>query len=59
MRTITEVRNIKDYEKISKERLINSINELKPAKENDFNDARIEKIKIDFNKLRDKLSKPK
>ena len=59
MRTITEVRNIKDYERISKERLINSINELKPAKENDFNDARIEKIKIDFNKLRDKLSKPK
>ena len=59
MRTITEVKNIKDYERISKERLINSINELKPAKENDFNDARIEKIKIDFNKLRDKLSKPK
>ena len=59
MRTITEVRNIKDYERISKERLINSINELKPAKENDFNDARIEKIKIYFNKLRDKLSKPK
>ena len=59
MRTITEVRNIKDYERISKERLISSINELKPAKENDFNDARIEKIKIDFNKLRDKLSKPK
>ena len=59
MRTITEVRNIKDYERISKERLISSINELKPAKENDFNDARIEKIKIDFNELRDKLSKPK
>ena len=53
------MRNIKDYERISKERLISSINELKPAKENDFNDARIEKIKIDFNKLRDKLSKPK
>ena len=62
MRTITEVRNIKDYERISKERLISSINELKPAKENDFNDARIEKIKIDFNTWRiylDKLSKPK
>ena len=62
LRTIAEVRNIKYYEWITKERLISSINESKPVKEKNFNDARIEKIKIDFNTWRiylDKLSKPK
>ena len=42
---------------MSEERLINSINELEPLKESeknfDFDNARIEKIKKDLNKLRD------
>ena len=46
-------------ESISKEKLISSINESKPVKEKNFNDARIKKIKKDFNELRDRLSKPK
>ena len=41
------------------ERLISSINESKPVKEKNSNDARIGKIKKDFNRLRDRLSKPK
>ena len=45
-------------ESISKEKLISSINESKPVKEKNFDDARIKKIKKDFNELRD-LSKPK
>ena len=35
------------------------MNQWKKKKENNFDDSRIEKIKIDFNELRDKLSKPK
>ena len=42
---------------MSEERLINSINELESLKESeknfDFDNARIEKIKKDLNKLRD------
>ena len=44
---------------MSKDRLISSINESKPVIEQNFDDARIEKIKKDFNELRDKLFKPK
>ena len=56
LRTIAEMKNIKGYERMSKERLISSVNESKRVKEKNFNDARIEKIKIDFNKLSDFLS---
>ena len=46
---------------MSEERLISSINESEPVKEseNNFDDARKEKIKKDFNKMKDRLSKPK
>ena len=46
---------------MSEERLISSINESEPVKksEKNFDDARIEKTKKDFNKLKDRLSKPK
>ena len=46
---------------MSEKRLISSINESEPVKEseNHFDDARIEKMKKNFNKLRDRLSKPK
>ena len=46
---------------MSKERLINSLNESEPVKESEknFDDARIKKIKKDLNELRDTLSKRK
>ena len=44
---------------MSEDGLINFINESKPVKENNFDGAGIGKIKKDFNKLRDILSKPK
>ena len=59
MKTIAEMRDIRGYENMSKERLIRSINESKPVKEEHFDDARIKKIKIYINELIDTLSKPK
>ena len=50
---------IKGYKSMSEERLISSINESVKESENNFDDARIEKIKKDFNELRDKLFKRK
>ena len=46
---------------MSEERLLSVLNELESVKESgrNFDDAKIEKIKKDFNKLRDRLSKPK
>ena len=46
---------------MSKDRLLSAINESEPVKEyeKNFDDARIEKIKKYFNKLRDRFSKPK
>ena len=54
LKTIAEMRDIGGYESMSKERLISS-----NVKEKNFNDARIEKIKKDFNELRDGPSKQK
>ena len=59
LKQITKLRGIKDYKSMSKERLISSINESKTVKENNFNGARTEKIRKDFNELRDRLSNPK
>ena len=52
---------IKDYKSMYEERLLSVLNESKLVKENgkNFDDARIGKIKKDFNKLRDRLSKSK
>ena len=52
---------MKGYKSMSKERLLIILNELEKVKEseNNFYNARIEKIKKYFNKLRDRLSKPK
>ena len=46
---------------MSEERLLSVLNELESVKESgqNFDDAKIEKIKKDFNKLRDRLSKLK
>ena len=47
------------YEIMSQERLVSSINESKPVKEKNFDDARIEKVINQFNELRDRLFKLK
>ena len=46
---------------MSEERLLSVLNESESVKEcgKNFDDASIEKIKKDFNKLRDRLFKPK
>ena len=53
LRTRAKIKGIRDYESMTEERLISSIN--KSAKKS----ARIEKIKKYFNQLRGRLSKPK
>ena len=55
------MRCIKGYKCVTEKRSISSINEWEPVKESEnyFDDARIEKMKKNFNKLRDRLSKPK
>ena len=61
LKAIAEIRGIRGYESMSEERLLSSLNESESVKESDknFDDASIEKIKKEFNKLRDRLSKPK
>ena len=61
LETIAKIRGIKGYRSMSEERLLSVLNESESAKESEKNidDARIEKIKKDFNKLRERLSKPK
>ena len=61
LKAIAEIRGIRSYESMSEERLLSSLNESESVKESDknFDDGSIEKIKKEFNKLRDRLSKPK
>ena len=61
LNAIAKIRGIKGYKSMSEERLLNSLNELESMKESEinFDDARIETIKNDFSKLRDRLYKPK
>ena len=61
LKAIAEIRGIRGYESMSEERLLSSLNESESVKESDknFDDRSIEKIKKEFNKLRDRLSKPK
>ena len=61
LKTIAEIRRIKCYKSIPEVRLLSALNELESVKEfeRNFDDARIEKIRKDFNKLRDRLSQPK
>ena len=61
LKTIAKTRGIKGYKRMSEERILSVLNETDSVKESEknFDDARIEKIKKDFNKLRDRLSKPK
>ena len=53
------MRRIKDYKNMSKERLLSALDEPELAEsENNFDNARIEKIREDFNELRHWFSKP-
>ena len=56
LKLIAKSRGIKVYKSMSEERLLSSLNESESVKETEknFDDARIEKIKKDFNELRDK-----
>ena len=57
LKQIAKTRRIKDYKNMSKERLLNALDESELAK--NLDNAKIEKIKEDFNKLRDSVFKTK
>ena len=57
LKQIAKMRRIKEYKSMSKERILNTLDESESAKSLD--NAKIEKIKEDFNKLRDRFLKPK
>ena len=59
LKVIAKSMGIKGYKSMPEERLINSINKSVKESWKNFDDARIENIKKDFNELRDRLSKPK
>ena len=58
LKQIAQMRRINGYKSISKERLLSALDELSGSV-NNFNNARIKKIREDFNKLRDRFLKPK
>ena len=51
LKQTAKIRRIKGYKNMSKERLLNALDESESAKT--LNNAKIDKIKEDFNKLRD------
>ena len=61
LKAIAKIRGINGYKSMSEKRLLSIFNESESAKQSakNFDDAKIEKIKNDFNKLRDKISMPK
>ena len=59
LKLIAKSRHIKGYKNMSKERLLSALNESEWESEKNLDNARIKKIKKDFNELRDKFSKPK
>ena len=60
LRLIAKMRPIKNYKNMSKKRLLSTLDESKSAgSRNNFDNARIKKIREDFNRLRDRFLKPK
>ena len=60
LKQIAKMRRIKGYKSMFKERLLRALDESESAESgNNFNNARIKKIREDFNKLRDRFLKPK
>ena len=57
LKQIAKMRRIKGYKNMSKESLLNALDESESAKSLD--NSKIEKIKEDFNKLGDRFLKPK
>ena len=59
LKMVAKRRGMKGCKSMSKERLLSSLNESESVKESEKNldDGRIEKIKKDFNKLRDDRNK--
>ena len=60
MKATAKTKGIKACKSTSEERLLSVLNESESVKESgkNFDDARIEKVKKDFNKLRDTLFRP-
>ena len=53
LKQIAKMRRIKNYKNMSKERLLSALDKSESAEsKNNFDNARIKKIKEDFNKLR-------
>ena len=60
IKQIAKMRCIKNHKNMSKERLLSALNKSELAMSgNNFDNARIKKIREDFNKLRDRFLKPK
>ena len=65
LRKITKMRRIKGYKRMSKKKLLSVLDESEcnsiesAGSRNNFNNARIKKIREDFNKLRDRFLKPR
>ena len=60
LKQIAEMRRIKEHKNLSKERLLSALDESESSGSvNSFDNARIKKIREDFNKLRDRFLKPK
>ena len=60
IKQIAKMRCIKNYKNMSKERLLSALNKSESAMSgNNFDNARIKKIREDLNKLRDRFLKPK
>ena len=60
LKQIAKLRRIKGYKSMSKERLLIALDKSESAgSRNNFNNARIKKIREDFNKLNDRFLKPK
>ena len=57
LKKIEKMRRIKGYRSMSKENLLSALESADSR--NNFNNARIKKIREDFNKLRDRFLKPK
>ena len=58
LKLVAKSRGIKGYRSMSKERLLSAISELELVEsKNSFDHERLEKMRKDFNELRDRFSK--
>ena len=58
LKLVAKSRGIKGYRSMSKERLLSALSELELVEsKNSFDDERLEKMRKDFNELRDRFSK--